>query len=385
MESDGVPSRTQFIADALSLIGAVLIFINVLAIAFNGSSITISPYSVSSVGELLKSGGSLWYRISFGVPSFVEGPPIIVWIIVSIVNLFLATFLYLSPERHAMSSFFILMFSLCSFLAGGGFIIGSLLGVIGSGIGLQWREKLGETFLGKLIRVIRLDSAVFASIKKNPKLIREAAVTIMFINFLSGLGCSLYIFNVDKILNSTPDISAKILLLGETFFSLSTLGLPLMYMGLSIIKWILLALIIYLIGSKLLGEERNFDTIAGLIAFAYAPVSLQVFLPFVFLNQPFLTVHWPLSVFLATNFWMILALIVAVKQLFEATTTKAIGIVMLSGSIYWPLTYKFMLPIFFTSDSIPGIFFDVGPNDFILMLISLSALLSFMLGTFTKH
>jgi len=376
--------RTTFSAAILSLIGAVLIFLNVLAIVSNGSSIIVSSYSVSSIGQLLNPSGSLWYRIAFGVPAFVEGPLIILWLMLAVINLTLSIFLYLKPERPIMPSFFILIFSLCLYIAGGGFIIGSLLGIIGSSLGLQSRKDFGETFFGKLFKVATFDSKVFGLIKENPKLLREATMTIIFITLLSGLGCSLYIFNANQVLHSNPEISTRILLHGETLFDASVLNLPITYIGLSIIKWILLSLIVFLIGSKLLGITTQLDAIARSIAFAYVPVSLQVFLPFVFLNQPFLTIHWPLAVIIITNLWMILVLVVAIKQLFEVTTPKAVGIVMLSGSIYWPLTYKFILPMVFTSNVVPGVFFDVNPNEFVLLLISLASVLSFILGVFTK-
>jgi len=204
----------------------------------------------------------------------------------------------------------------------------------------------------------------------------------MFINVLSGLGCGLYIFNVDKILNS-PSAAKQILLLGEMLLDMPVLNLPIVYIGLSIIKWMLLSLILYFIGSKLLGAETEFNAVARSIAFAYVPICLQVFLPFVYLSQPFLTLHWPMTIFFLTNFWMTFALVIAVKQLFEVDAKNAMGIIMLGGSIYWLLIYRFILPVVFVT--VPGVLFNIGPNEFVLSLISLAAVLSFLLGTFRKR
>lgn len=373
--------NTSIVASRLSLIGAILIFINVLMIASEGSSLIISSYPVSSVENLLKAESSFWYRISFGIPSLVAEPFPVIWLSVSVIILLSAIFVNLGTQVSSLPNFLILVLSLCSFFAGGGFIFGSLLGIIGSSIGIQWRKPLGETFFGKLIRVMKLDSEIFVTIKENPNLLHEAVFIIIFSNLLSGLGCSLYIFNVNKILSS-PIAAEQVLLLGETLLDISVLNLPIIYIGLAIIKWISLSSIIYFIGSKLLGIETEFNALARSIAFTYAPICLQIFLPFIFLSQPFLTTHWPLTIFFLTNFWMIFALIIAVKQLFKITTKNAMAIVMLGGSVYWLLVYRFMLPTIF--GAIPGIFFDIGPNEFVLALISISAVLSFLLGVFRK-
>lgn len=310
-------TRTSTIAAKLCLIGTMLIFLNVLAIAYNGSSIVVSSYPVSGVEELVNAGRPLWYRISFGVQSFVEGPLIILWLIISVITLISSISLYLNPDRPRRPGLFIFVLSIISFLAGGGFIIGSFLAIFGSGMGYQWRTPIAETFFGKLIRAAKLDSKIFLSIKKNPMTLREAAIVIMLVSFLSGLGSSLYIFNVNKIAHSSLETTTRILLLGETLFDLSIFNLPLTYIGLSILKWILLSLLIYFFGSKLPGKAVEFDAVARVTAFAHVPLSLQVLMPFVFLNQPFLTDFWPSVVVLVADIWMVFALIVAVKALFE--------------------------------------------------------------------
>jgi hypothetical protein len=380
-------TSTAKIAAKLCLIGTVLILANVLVIAYNGAPIVLSSYPVSTVEELTNPGQQLWFRISFGVQSFVSGPAIILWGIISVIALISAVLLYRNPDRPMKYGPIIFILSILSFLAGGGFIIGSLIAILGSGIGFQWKNSLGETFFGKLFRVARLDSKVFLTIKDDQKLLRTAAILLIFINILSGLGNNIYTINVEAITSSLTAAS-KILLLGETVFAYggqSMFYLSAMYIGLSVLKWVLLSLLIYILGSKLLGRTVEFDAVARVTAFAYTPVILQIFMPFVFTNQPFLTAHWPLLVVLVTNLWMIFALIIGIGTLFQIGMRKALGTMLLVGPIYWILTYEFLLPLVFPFGEIPGFVFILNPIQMVFTLFSISVLLSFFLGAFSKR
>jgi len=380
-------TSTAKIAARLCLIGTVLVFANVLVIAYNGSSVILSSYPVSSVEELVNPGRPFWLRIAFGVQSFVAGPAIVLWGIISVIALISAILLYRNPDRPTMYGSAIFVLSVLSFLAGGGFIIGSILAILGSGIGFQWKSSLEETFFGKLFRVARLDSKVFLSIKEDEKLLRTATFLFIFINFLSGLGNNLYTINVQAITGSL-DVASRILLLGETVFAYggqSMLYLPMIYIGLSVLKWMLLSLLIYVLGAKLVGRTVEFDAVARVTAFAYTPIIFQIFMPFVFSNQPFLTAQWPLLVFFVTNLWMIVALLFAIKALFQIGMRKALGTILFVGPIYWILTYKFLIPFVFPFGQIPGFVFILNPIEMVFALFSMSILLSFFLGAFSKR
>lgn len=376
--------KTAKIAIRICIIGTVLILLNNFAIAILGSPFIVSPYPVSSVDLLLKEGGPLWFRIVFGVSSMVTWPWIMMWLIVSFINFALSIFIYLKQKLLILNGFLILILSIFSFFSGGGFIIGSFLAILGGCMLIQWKKPSEETFIGKLINVAKLNSKIFLLIKQNERMLREAVIALTLINFISGLGVSIYLLNVNKILNETQMFAAGTLLQGEIFFDFSVFGLPLLYIGLSILKWLILSSIMYIYGSRLMGINVEFDAVARVTAFAYAPVSFQFFMPFVFLNQPYLTVHWPLFVVFVTNLWMIFALIVAIKVLFDIPTTKAVGVVLLVGSIYWLLTYQVILPSLFPT-SIPGITFEVHPIETLLTFFSLSMVLSIILGAFSKH
>jgi len=380
-------TRTATIAARLCLIGTVLVLANVLVIAATRSSVILSSYPVSAVEELVNPGQPFWLRIAFGVHSLVTGQLVVVWGIIAAIALIAAVSLNRHPDRPTTAALIIMVLSVLAFLAGGGFIIGSVLAIVGSEICIQWKMPFSETFVGQMFGVARLDANVFAAIKENPKLLRTSAILFILVNFLSGLGNNVYSINVNAITGS-PAAAAEILLLGETVFTYegqSMLYLPWINVGLSVLKWMLLSLLIYLLGSKFLGRAVEFDTVARLTAFAYTPVVFQIFLPFVFSNQPFLTVHWPLLVFLVTNLWMIVALIFALKTLFQIGLRKALGTVLLVGPIYWILTYKFLLPFVFPFGQIPGFVVILSPIEVVFALFSMSILLSLFLGAFSKR
>lgn len=371
----------------LTLLGTILIFVNTILVAAYGAPIVISSYPVSSVNDLIAPGDPFWGRISLGIRGFVEGPLMLFWITLATINLFLSILLYLDPRELEMRNSFVIVFSLLSIFTGGGFMIGLILAVIGGGLGFQSRQAPGETFLGKLLRAAKLDSKLFKWVKENPGTLTEAILVIAFVNILSGMGSSLYLFNTDKILNSASTQGPfEILLLGQVFFDVSVLAPPLINISIAIFKWLLLSLIIYLVGTKLASLGSEFDEIARSIAFAYAPIGLQVFLPLVFSNQPFLTSHWPMAVFFVTNFWMIFALIVAVKQSMDLPTGRAIGVVMFTGAIYWLIVYKMIIPVADISGvNISGIWFDLQPMELVLALASLAVIMSVLLGVFKRR
>ncbi len=380
-------TSTATVAARMCLIGTVLILANVLVIASTGASVILSSYPVSSVEELVNAGQPFWLRIAFGVNSLVTGQRVYVWIIIAAIAVIAAFSLNRNPDRPTTPASVIMVLSVLAFLAGGGFIIGSVLAILGSGICFQWKTPFSETFVGRLFGVARLDANVFAAIKENPKLLRTSAIVFILVNFLSGLGNNIYSINVNAITGSSTEAS-NILLLGETVFAYegqSMFYLPWINVSLSVLKWMLLSLLIYLLGSKFLGRTAEFDTVARLTAFAYTPVIFQIFMPFVFTNQPFLTAHWPLLVFLVTNLWMVVALMFALRTLFQIGLRKALGTILLVGPIYWILTYKFLLPFVFPFGQIPGFVVILSPIEVVFTLFSMSILLSLFLGAFSKR
>lgn len=408
--------QTSIITAAqLSIIGATLIFVNVMFAALNGAPLLISSYPVSSIEQIAPEvlseqgkvvyvgmnaldvlantpGGKIrykpfWGRISFGILGQVQSPLMLLWITLAVINLFLAILLYLKPEKPEMLGYLIVIFSILSIFTGGGFIIGLIFGVIGGIMTLQWRMTPGETFFGKFVRAARLDSRLYDMVKENPGVTKEAVVLLVFVNILSGLGSGLYTYNSDKILNSVGKVPFRILLLGEVFFDISVLAVPLIYIGIAILKWLALSSIIYFVGARLVGRSSEFGNIARSVAFSYTPISLQVLLPLLFSNEPFLTLNWPMVLYFITNFWMIFALVIAVRQSLDLSTGRSIGVIMLAGAAYWLIIYKMMIPMLFPESEypFPGIRFVLEPLPLLLALVSCSVIFSILLGVFKRR
>lgn len=378
--------RTVTFAATLTLIGSVLIFANTLLVAWKGEPIILSTHTISSITEL-SSNSPLVARIVFGLSSIVESPLMALWLIFATINLLNAIVLYHKPEKPTVPSLLIFILSLLSIFIGGGFIIGLVFATVGAVTALQSRRPLGDTFFAKLIRAAKLETSFFRSIKEKRKLMREAAFAVLFINFLSWLGFSLYIYNVNNILKST-DNAFQILALGKTLFDLAIFDLPLIFLGIEMLKWLFLAALLYLIPTKLLGCSGSFDHVAEATAFAYAPLSLQIFLPVVLSNSPLITL-WPLTVYFIVNFWLLLALTTMVKAIFNMQTSKALGIVILGGTVFWLTTNRLATGIFATggmqTNIQPGVQFSIQPDNLLYFLVSGAIVLSFLLGAFKRE
>jgi hypothetical protein len=378
---DNLRGQTQQLAVWLCFAGSFLIFINVVALAFTGFPIMISPSQIS-VNSL--NSTETWYRISFGVNYLIQGHiQILTWLFLAVLNFVLATSMVLTPEVPK-GSIFVLALSLLLFLTGGGFIIGSVLAFMGSLYLIQRKQPTEEKFVTKILRALRIDPSLFREVKEKEESHHQAVFIIILVSFLIGLGTGIYSYNANKILNSS-DYAIRILLLGNVYFDISILSSALISVSIGIIKWVALSFIIYLVGSRILGGNIEFKTISIPIAYAHVPLALQVFLPTVLSNEPMLTTNWPIIVLIITDFWFFLALIFAVKESLDVGTSKAVGIVLFTGSLYWLFVYKLLLPTLFMNTPPPGISINIQPNELVLIIVSASMLISYLLGTFKKY
>ncbi len=198
----------------------------------------------------------------------------------------------------------------------------------------------------------------------------------ILVNALSAIGYGIYNLTVTA-MNKSADSAFNILFLGQINFDISIFAFPLIYIGVAVIKWLILSALIYFVGVKIIGSRVEFTSVAAVAAFAYAPIALQVFLPALFSNQP---LSWAFGLFFFTNAWMILALLVGVKQALEVSTGRAVGVILLSGGIYWIVDYLIIVPTL----EIPGIWFVLKPATFVLLLFSVGTLLAALTGVFTK-
>jgi hypothetical protein len=115
----------------LSLIGAVLIIINAFIIAV---FTTVAGAILSTVGRTL---GAFLGRL--GGLIFLIG---IVGVVIGIIIL-VGAFMINSEDKTRVTtgSIIVIVFSVTSFLIGGGFIIGSILCIVGGVLGLAWSPK----------------------------------------------------------------------------------------------------------------------------------------------------------------------------------------------------------------------------------------------------
>lgn len=358
----------------LATVGALLILINGLWIALRGSAIVIQSSPSLYLNE---TQSTLWWRISLGVPDYVEGLRVIVWLVFAVLLFFAAISLLIKPRASLIFNGLIVLCSVMTIPIGGGFIVGSIIGIIGGLAGLEWPKPISETFIGRLIRALRLDSTLFNNISEGGKYLRQASWVLILVNLSSGLGYGIYSYNI-SMMNSSLEAKQAILINGKTLFDISVLYYPMTYVGLAFIKWFILTTLIYAFGAKLKGSKTEFSGISAAIAFAYTPAVFQVFLPLVFSTQP---TQWAMIIFWVTNIWIIFALLIAMRESLGISKIESSGLLMICGGLYWIVTYKGIVPHF----QVPGVWFIIEPSSFILLLFGIGAILSTLTGIFSRR
>ena len=361
----------------LAVFGAALIIVNCLWVAGNGAPIVLTSYEAHSANQLYANGSAFWGRVSFGIPGFVDTAWLSLFLISGVVGLLCGLFLLIHPERHGILSAVVIVCAIASIPIGGGFIIGAVLCVIGGLAGIEWPKPLQQTFAGGFLRILKLDSEFFRTASDEPKFLSQATWTLIVANVLSGFGYGIY--NLTSVhMNQSANTVFNVLFLGQLSFDISVFAYPLIYIGIAVFKWLVLSFLVYLVGTKILGSRAGFDRIATVTALAYAPIALQVFLPVVFSNQ---LSSWGFGVFFFTNIWMILALLIGIRQALETQLGKTVGVMLVSGGMYWIIDYLTLVPLL----EIPGIWFVIKPASFVLLLFSIGTLLAALTGVFSKR
>ncbi|MGB9778156.1 MAG: hypothetical protein ACPLW8_02020 [Candidatus Bathyarchaeales archaeon] len=373
----------------LILVSAFLMLINAFYVAVSGQPIIFSSSSIGSIEEL-RNSTSLWVRVTFGFPNVAEGFFLLVWIFLAVINFFIALLLMIRPGKNIILKYVGLVLSLLSLAYGGGFIVGLVLGFVGYLISFQPNLPFKETFVGKLFRAATLDSSFFKEILNERGALNSGVRALVFVNFFSGLGCALNSYNgrlLSDALSATTNVSMaklafRVAFLGEIFVGNPIASGVFLNMGLAVVKWIIFSLIIYLFCLMIFGSSVSFENVAKIVAFAYAPVCLQVFLPLIFV-WPWYSFNWPLIVGVVTNFWLFVVLVSGLRWVLETTFTRALGISILCGSIYW-----FVNSVFFVSllnFPVTGIMLVIQPVDMPLLIVSASALIAVLLGVFKRY
>ena len=364
----------------LGIIGSILILLNGALIVVNNSPVILSSFSVASVDEVMNAK-TFWGRIVFGVPTLVENYLALFWLIFAVATLICTFLIYRRPKGYQQYSFGITLFSLMCIPIGGGFYLGTILGFIGGVSGMEGRKPFKETFLGRIISGVTLDSKMYTVIRDNPTILRTAALVVIFVGILRGIGSGLYAYNVDIIKRGGAPAS-QILLNGQVMWHGTAVITAASLIGFTVLEWLILSLVIYWIGVKLTGITLEYDKIVRVLAFAFVPLSLQVFAPLVFSNEPTLSFHWPVGLYLISRLWVFIALVAATAQTFDFTRRRALGVVILGGMMYWIIDNMILIPTL----RLPGILITVSAESapFILLSFSAATIIATLFGVFTK-
>jgi hypothetical protein len=367
----------------LALSGAVLMFLNSLLVGVGGAPIMISSSGIHTLGDVIGAGATQsWFRIALGFRGFVEGLWGLFWLVTTIIMLYCAIRFYMNPAERQILCTTMVALSILSVSYGGGFIIGAILGILGAGMGYVRPSKVETSFFYKITRAARLDGEFYKGLSKDHDALKHATYALVLANILSGIGTGVYSYNAQRILNtSSQTIPFRTLFLGEVPLDISIAGTVVINIGLAMLKWLTLSAIIYFVAVALLERKHTLSNIASVVAFAYVPVSLQFFFPFVLANKSLIGFTLPFYVFLITNIWMILALMTGVKQNLEIGLGKTLGILSISGAIYI-LAHE----TFFASLEVSNVIrFTIQPQGALLMIVSSLMIGALLFETFTKH
>jgi hypothetical protein len=116
------------VAFILSLVGGLIILI---------SGIVFLMIGAAFMGSMM---GALVPGLTGLVSSVIAGLGI--WgLICGVIILLGAYMIYTRPDTHGMWGIIILVFSLLSFIEGGGYIIGAILGIVGGILAITWKPE----------------------------------------------------------------------------------------------------------------------------------------------------------------------------------------------------------------------------------------------------
>ncbi len=116
------------VAFILSLVGGLLILLSGIVFLMIGAA-----FMGSMMGALVPGFTGL-------VSSVIAG--LGVWgLICGVIILLGAYMIYTRPDTHGMWGIIILVFSLLSFIEGGGYIIGAILGIVGGILAITWKPE----------------------------------------------------------------------------------------------------------------------------------------------------------------------------------------------------------------------------------------------------
>ncbi|MBN2365797.1 MAG: YIP1 family protein [Calditrichaeota bacterium] len=160
-----------------------------------------------------------------------------------------------------------------------------------------------KIFWNRIVRVLRLEKQVFEEVEADQTALPQALGLVILASFASGIAT----------------ISGG---LDASLFS-GTLG--------SLIGWFVMSYIIYFVGARILPEPQtkaDYGQLLRTIGFATAPGLIAVFgiIPFLYTISA-----------LVASVWMLIAIVIAVRQALDYTSTGRAIIVSVIGWIIYAL------------------------------------------------
>ena len=141
-------------------------------------------------------------------------------------------------------------------------------------------------FMERIIGVFKLDVATFEAIEADQSATSQAAIVVLVIALISGLGSAL----------------------GASFMQASFLGLFASSFFATIIGWLVWSAVTYFVGTSFFGGQADMGQMMRVLGFAYAPQVLSII---------------PCIGWLIGSIWSLIAAFIAVRQGLDLDNTKA--------------------------------------------------------------
>lgn len=380
------------------IVSVILVIINGILIILQNQPLILASYPANNLSDIWITPYSMhpsWARIVYGIAGLVENGLAYGWLSIAILYFIVVLYILIKPRKIKNLSPWMFILSILTVPIGGGFYVGLILSIIISLYGLEYPKKFSETFVGKMLNTLRLSKSFFENAAANPNL-QVAALTLCFVALLSGLGSCLYSYNVYKIYEvgdplNKAEIPSNILLKGKLYSEPIIYFSALSNIFVMFIKWLILALCIYIFAFKIIGKESQLAAIFYMAAYVYVPELIITFLPTIFTNEPNLSqtwslivipVSWPLILFYISRVWSLIILTYWLSKAQDIALGRALGRALFAVAPYLALVYLWLYPTFktsgfnltFTEESLPMITF----------LFSAVYIVSLLLGALKK-
>jgi hypothetical protein len=174
-----------------------------------------------------------------------------------------------------------------------------------------YREKMNSQFINRIIRACKLDVSLYEEVEADKSATLQAASVVVLSSLAAGIGA---------------------ISLGASNFLMAPL--------LSLVSWYIWAYLIYFIGAKLFPEaktEADHGQLLRTIGFSSAPGLIRIF---------GFTPELMSITFIGSGIWMLVAMVVAVRQALDYESTwRAVGVVTI-GFLVQAIVLIMMIRIF---------------------------------------